>query len=300
MTNPVASLRPYRTAVFDNARWARFEPRPDDIFVCTPPKCGTTWTQTIVHSLLWPDGDGPVPVMTVAPWLEAEFHPIDGLLERLAAQTHRRSVKSHTPADGLPFFDDAKYIFVARDGRDAFMSMCHHREVMKTEVVGALNARALADGVPPMPPWDGDVRAFFAHWIEDRSLIAHVATFWERRRQPNLLLVHYNDLKADLSGEIRRIARFLETPVPESKWPAVVERCTFEAMKARGEEIGNFAIFDGGAKGFLFKGTNGRWRDVLTPEDLEVYAKRVSDLLSPAASDWLEHGRRGAEPSSAP
>lgn len=299
MATSVSPLRHYRNAVSDSARWADFVHRPDDIFVCTPPKCGTTWTQTIVHGLLWPDGDGPVPVMTVAPWLEAEFYPLDDLLTRLAAQTHRRSVKSHTPADGIPFFDDAKYIFVGRDGRDAFMSMCHHRDVMKAEVVGALNVRALADGVPPMPPWDGDVNAFFGNWIEGRSLVAHVATFWERRRRPNLLLVHYNDLKADLSGEMRRIARFLETPVPDSMWPAVVERCTFEAMKARGEQIGTFAIFDGGAKGFLFKGTNGRWRDVLTPAELELYAKRVSDLLSADAAAWLEHGRRGAEPSLA-
>jgi aryl sulfotransferase len=289
-------LRSYRTAVFDNARWARFEPRPDDIFVCTPAKCGTTWTQAIVHSLLWPDGDGPVPVMTVAPWLEAELYPLDEILARLAAQTHRRSIKSHTPADGIPFFDDAKYIFVGRDGRDAFMSMCHHREIMRRDVVGALNARALADGVPPMPPWDGDVRGFFAHWIEDRSLIAHVATFWERRRLPNLLLVHYNDLKADLSGEMRRIARFLDTPVPEAKWPAVVERCTFEAMKARGEEIGTFAAFDGGAKSFLFKGTNGRWRDVLTPAELAAYERRVAELLPSDAVAWLARGRHPAMP----
>jgi aryl sulfotransferase len=297
MTKPAAALRPYRSAVSDNARWARFEPKPDDIFVCTPPKCGTTWTQTIVHSLLWPDGNGPLPVMTVSPWLEAEFHPLDELMTRLAAQTHRRSIKSHTPADGIPFFDDAKYIFVARDGRDAFMSMCNHRQVMKAEAVDALNSRALADGVPPMPPWDGDAHAFFSGWIADGSVLAHVATFWERRLQPNVLLVHYSDLKADLAGEMRRIARFLDIALPEAKWPAVVERCTFESMRARGDEIGTFALFEGGAKSFLFMGTNGRWRDVLTAAELETYAKRASDFLTADAAAWLEHGRRSAEPS---
>ena len=55
----ISSLRPYRNAVFDHRRWAGFEPRPGDIFVCTPPKCGTTWTQAIVASLLWPDGKAP-------------------------------------------------------------------------------------------------------------------------------------------------------------------------------------------------------------------------------------------------
>ncbi len=52
-------MRVYRNAVMDNARWTGFEPRPDDIFVCTPSKCGTTWMQTIVASLLWPDGNFP-------------------------------------------------------------------------------------------------------------------------------------------------------------------------------------------------------------------------------------------------
>jgi aryl sulfotransferase len=290
---PIASgsLRPYRTAVFDNRRWARFEPRADDIFVCTPPKCGTTWTQTIVHSLLWPRGDGPRPVMTVSPWIEAEFHPLDEMMARLDAQTHRRSLKSHTPADGIPFFDDARYIFVGRDGRDAFMSMCNHLESMKKEMVDALNVRALADGVPPMPGWQGDVHAFFAGWIAEASLLAHVASYWERRGAPNLLFVHYNDLKADLAGEMRRIAEFLGIVVSEDAWPDVVARCTFESMRARGDEIGTFALFEGGAKSFLFRGTNGRWRDVLSPGELAAYERRAAEILPPDAARWLEQGR---------
>ncbi len=52
----------YRTPVYDNRRWRRFESRPGDIFVCTPAKCGTTWAQTIVANLLFPDGELPGPV----------------------------------------------------------------------------------------------------------------------------------------------------------------------------------------------------------------------------------------------
>jgi len=292
MPLPIDTLKPYRTAVFDNRRWAKVAPRPDDIFVCTPPKCGTTWTQTIVNSLIFPDGNSPGPVMTVSPWLEAEFIPLDEMMARLDAQTHRRSIKSHTPADGIPWFGGAKYIFVGRDGRDAFMSMCNHRAVMKEEAVDALNQRAVADGVPPMPPFDGDVHGFFADWIEDASVLAHVATYWQRREAPNLLFVHFADLKTDLAGEMRRIADFLEISVPMGNWPAVVERCTFEAMRARGDEIGTFALFEGGAKSFLFKGTNGRWRDALTADEIATYAKRVAELMSPDAAGWLERGRR--------
>jgi aryl sulfotransferase len=61
MSVSIESLLPYRTPVADNSRWAGFSPRPNDIFICTPAKCGTTWTQAIVASLLWPDGDIPEP-----------------------------------------------------------------------------------------------------------------------------------------------------------------------------------------------------------------------------------------------
>ena len=287
----VSALTPYRSVISDNRRFARFDPRPDDIYVCTPPKCGTTWTQTIVHSLMWPDGDGPLPVMTVAPWLEAQFNPLDETLERLAAQTHRRQIKTHTPADGIPFLADAKYIFVARDGRDAFMSYCHHFEVFKKEVRESLNERALQDGVPPMPQWDGDVHGFFAKWLEQAAVFHHVRTFWELRHRPNLLFVHYNDLKRDLAGEMRRIAEFLDIEVTPAQWPAVVERCTFDAMKARGEEIGTFWNFEGGVQSFLFKGTNGRWKDVLTEVELAAYERKVSEILPAECARWLAEGR---------
>ena len=294
MARPGEPLRPYRTVTTDTRRWERFVHRPGDIFVCTPPKCGTTWTQTIVISLLWPDGDAPDSVMTLSPWLDAEFYPIDEILTRLERQKHRRCIKTHTPADGFPMWDDAKYVFVARDGRDAFMSFCHHREVFAEDVRVSLNRRALEDGVPPMPKWDGDVHGFFASWLADASLLHHVATFWKLRAAPNLLLVHYNDLKRDLGAEMRRIAEFLGIEVPAAKWPAVVERCTFESMKSRGEQIGSFGNFSGGVQSFLFKGTNGRWRDVLTEAELATYRKRVADFLPDEAARWLESGRGGA------
>ncbi len=286
----VSALRPYRTPIFDNRRWANFEPRPGDIFVCTPPKCGTTWTQTIISSLLWPDGDAPGPVLAISPWIEFELMPIEAVLGTLQAQMGRRFIKSHTPADGIPFFPDAKYVVVGRDGRDAFMSLCNHMERFKA--LDHLNARASADGVQPLPNWDGDVHGFFQRWLEEPMHLEHLSSFWARRSDPRLYFLHYNDLKADLAGEMRHLGDWLGIAVPEAKWPAVVERCTFEAMRERGSEIGPFEFaFEGGAKGFLFKGTNGRWRDVLTPHELAAYARRVREFAPPNAAAWIEHGR---------
>jgi len=286
-----SKLTPYRSAVDDNSHWADFEPRSGDIFVCTPAKCGTTWTQTIVASLLWPDGPAPAPVMQLSPWIEFKVMPHELVRATLEAQTHRRFMKSHTPADGIPFFSDAKYLVVGRDGRDAFMSLCNHVERFK--LMRDLNDRAVADGLPPMPPWTGDVHAFFASWLEQASHFQHLGSFWARRGDPRVLLLHYNDLKADLAGEMRRIAAFLGIDVPAARWPAVVERCTFEGMRARPAEIGDLDFaFEGGLKGFLFKGTNGRWRDVLTAAELDAYAKRAAELVPPDAAAWIERGGR--------
>jgi aryl sulfotransferase len=287
----VSLLRPYRWAVSDNHRWERFACRPGDIFVCTPPKCGTTWMQTILAGLLWPDGDVPGQVMTISPWIDANFFPIDEILVRLEAQSHRRFIKTHTPVDGIPWFDRASYIVVGRDGRDAFMSLCHHYERFKGAVREELNARAAMDGVPPMPGWDGDVHRFFGTWLKEAVMFHHIASFWRNRGNSNLAFVHYNDLKADLAGEMSRVAAFLGIEVPASKWAAAVERCAFESMRARGDEIGSFWNFEGGAQSFLFKGTNGRWRDALRAEELAAYARRTAELLPADAAIWLERGR---------
>ncbi len=287
--------RRYVSAVDDTARWDGFKSRPGDVFVCTPAKCGTTWMQAIVASLLWPDGDPPGPVLAISPWIEMQIVPAHEMHAILEAQTHRRFMKTHTPADGIPWFDDARYIFVARDGRDAFMSLCHHVEVFRDELRDTLNAQA-PEGVPQLPVWDGDVHAFFARWLDDELFFPHLATYWKARHRPNLLLVHYNDLKADLAGEMRRVAAFIGADVPESRWPEVVARCTFERMRESETRIGAVdMVFKGGLKSFVFKGTNGRWRDVLTADELAAYDRRVAAALTPDCAAWMEHGRRALE-----
>ena len=285
-------MRVYRNAVMDNARWAGFEPRPDDIFVCTPSKCGTTWMQTIVANLLWPEGDIPGTVVNgISPWIEAKFMPAEAMHAMLRAQTHRRAMKSHSPADAIPWFPQAKYITVGRDGRDAFMSWCNHVQRMK--MIDMLNAQAAKEGVRPILKFDGDYHSFFRAWLEEENNFFEViGSFWARRAEPNLLFVHYNDLKADFGGEMRRVAEFLDIQIPESKWAAVIDRCTFESMRrVEGDADPMQMAFEGGIKGFIFKGTNGRWRDVLTDDEVAAYRKRAAETLPDDAAQWIEFGR---------
>ena len=90
-----SQLKVYKDGSTDNARWERFTHRAGDIVVATPAKCGTTWTQTIVASLLFPKGDCPQPVVIIAPWVDGRIEPIE--------RRHGASRSSGTP----PFHEDA-------------------------------------------------------------------------------------------------------------------------------------------------------------------------------------------------
>jgi aryl sulfotransferase len=280
----------YRHFVSDSRRWTGFEHRPGDIFVCTPPKCGTTWTQTIVAMLLFPDGNLPAPVVELAPWLDARFNPLEETIASLDGQGHRRSIKTHTAADGVPWWPDAFYIVVGRDGRDAFMSFVNHMASLRKDRIAELIESAVADGIDidPSPP-PSDIHEFFAGWLESGDLFHFVSTYWQLRDQPNVLFVHYDDLKADLEKEIRRIASFLGIAVNENHLPGILERCSFDWMKTNSDRIGDFQhLFEGGGQSFFFKGTNGRWRDVLTAAELARYESRSREAMPQDLKTWLD------------
>jgi aryl sulfotransferase len=208
----------------------------------------------------------------------------------LAAQTHRRAMKSHMPADAIPWYPQAKYITVGRDGRDAFMSWCNH--VSRMKMIDAMAAQAESEGLPVPAKFDGNYRAYFRHWVaNENNFFEVVSSYWAIRDRPNLLFAHYNDMKADLEGEMRRVAEFLEIDVPAAKWPQVVERCTFESMRNSKNVADLDRMFEGGVQGFIFKGTNGRWREVLGDEEVELYRKQVAATLSDECARWVEGGR---------
>jgi len=283
--------REFRRAIEDSLRWRNFEHRPDDIFISTPPKSGTTWMQGIVSWLLWPAGNAPDDGRGRSPWIDARFVPLDDLLAQLDAQEHRRYIKTHSPADCVPIFEECKYITVYRDGRDALMSWANHRGAMRSELVDFLNASALDEGLPPLPSWDGDMDELFDQWSTDCSPITHLASWWPLRKEGFAFFMHYNDLKADLEGEMRRFAVFLDIEVPENLWPETVKRCGLSVMREEARSNGRVdKVFENGVDAFFDKGTNGRWRDVLTQAQLDRYAALVANELPADAALWLESG----------
>ena len=125
----------YQNFMVDSARWDDFKFRDGDIIISTPPKSGTTWTQMILALLIFQKPELDEPLTALSPWLDMAAAPIETVLAQLEAQTHRRFIKTHTPLDGLPYHENVTYLCVARDPRDAFMSMDGHHKNMRPEFI---------------------------------------------------------------------------------------------------------------------------------------------------------------------
>jgi aryl sulfotransferase len=305
MTDAMAwptKTRELRNHHMDSTIWDRFAFRDDDVIVGTYGKSGTTWTQQILTQLVFAGAEG-VPVHEISPWLDLRIMPPD-TLDRLEAQQHRRIVKTHLPLDALTFSPKAKYLYIARDGRDVVWSLYNHHANANDLWYQALNDTPGRVG-PPISRPDPDIRNYFRTWLEQDgapfwSYWDNIATWWAARHLPNVRMVHFNALKADLGGEMRRIAAFLECEIPEDRWPAILEHCTFDYMKAHAENVAPLggAIFEGGAQTFINKGVNGRWRDVLTAKDCTDYEQRALAELGPECAHWLATGEVEAAPGA--
>jgi aryl sulfotransferase len=286
------------SSYFDSTRWNVFEARDGDIVIATWGKSGTTWMQQIVAQLvLGPDaglvGGG------VSPWLDMRTQPFEPMLAALESQTHRRFIKTHLPLDALVFSPKLKYIYVGRDARDIIWSLYNHVTSYTDGFLDALNSPPGLPGQPVVRP-ECDVREFYLQFLETGeatgfsgfpSLWRHTQDWWNARSLPNVLLVHFANLKADLRGEMERIADFIDIGVKPAAWPTLVERCGFEHMKREAAAVDSLAMtFNGGGNTFIHKGTNGRWKDVLSAEEIARCDEVAAKHLTPECAHWLKTG----------
>ena len=233
----------------------------------------------------------------MSPWVDLRVPPKQVKLPEIEAQTHRRFLKTHLPVDALAYSPKAKYIYIGRDGRDVVWSMYNHHANANEAWYDALNNTPGRVG-PPIERPPASVRQYYLDWLEKDGhpfwpFWENMRSWWAIRDLPNLMLLHFSELKADMPAQIRRIAAFLEIPIDESKFDAIVEHCTFDYMKrhaVKSVPLGG-AFWDGGAQTFIHQGKNGRWRDLLTDEDIQVYERRAAEELGPECAAWLASGR---------
>ena len=151
---------------------------------------------------------------------------------------------------------------------------------------------------PPIDRPDPDINRYFDRWLAEDgfpfwSFWENIASWWEIRDLSQVRLIHFANLKADLEGEMRALADFLEIDIPEADWPRIVHHCTFDYMKAHADQVAPLggAIFDGGGASFINKGVNGRWQGVLRPEQVAAYEAMALERLGPDCARWLATGQ---------
>lgn len=291
----------YQNHTIDGDRWQHFVPRAGDIVVATSYRSGTTWMLGIVHQLLFLGQPKPV---NHEYWLESRRQPLDQMLATLDAQAHPRLLKTHLPLDGLPYHPQVKYIVVGRDARDVFMSLWNQYSHYTPRLYALFNDAPgrVGDPLPLCPqnihecwhnwmtrgwfPWEREGYPFWGN-------LRHTQTWWDYRSLENILFVHFNDLLQDLAGEIGRVADFLGITVAEAELATLCQAVSLNTMRQEGERLypGLEEVMQGGVQTFYFKGTNGRWKEILSAAEVALYHEAVQRVLTLECAAWLQHGR---------
>jgi hypothetical protein len=311
MADPLVPGPRYRSIVADSARWDGFAIRPGDIVISTPSKCGTTWTQMLCALLIFDGPAFPAPLDEVSPWLDMCTRPLAEVTTDLAAQTHRRFIKTHTPLDGLPLHPDVTYLVVGRDPRDVAISFEHHVANVDFEHFLQLRAAAIGNAdlaeFPEDPAPSEDPAERFRIFVTDdapggggpptlASMLQHLDTAWQRRGDPNVFLFHYADLKADLAGELLRLAGVLGIASSPDRARELAAEASLARMRERAAEVAPTASQGTwkDVRAFFRSGGTGEWRERVSASDLAAYEARVAQLVSPELAAWAHGGRRAS------
>ena len=277
--------------------------RDGDIWISVPVKSGTNWMMNIVHQLLT-GGDADFDsIYGVVPWpelVERPGQPQREVLDRLAAMPAgtRRVFKSHSAPPELPFIKkagqgpDVKYIAVCRNPEESLVSF---------KIFLEKHTDAFYDlwKVPRAALTRPDFATFYREVVEAKGMqgmfFGFVAGWWPLRHQPNVLLLHYADIKRGGAKILRRISDFLGTTPTEAQWATVEKHASFEWMKTNQTKFETFPrsvvpILESGA--MIRKGQTGAaHEDGMTNEistQLRAFGAKI--VTDPVALAWLYEG----------
>lgn len=295
MSTPAQILAPatrtYSGDITRPERWATWVPNKGDILVCTPSKCGTTWTQTILAMLIHGGADLPAKLPVLSPWVDADLGvSATDVAAALAAQTGRRVVKTHTPADGFPIWDDVTVISVYRHPLDVFFSL--HKHVANRTNPGDLNpmnqpvARAIRSYV--IDPSDN---------TSDEDNLTSLATHYTQTalsgRLPDLKAFHYFNMIRDGRGAVQALAKAAGIDADDRVIDIVTKATAFGAMRAKASDYAPVAGtgFWKSEENFFDSASSRKWEGQLSTEEFELYSERLAELIPDTrARAWLEDG----------
>ena len=271
-----------------------------DIVVADPFKAGTTWTQRILQQIL-DDGEEPDQGLAeTSPWLDSSWGDHARMLALLDEQRRsgrRRMMKSHLPADAIPIAKEARYLFVGRNGKDigaSFHNYLFHFSPETMATINRIHAEWSGDPTPLVIP--ERMRDFFDRWLERDGygccdLFDVVRSWWRLRNEPNVLLVHYAQLRRDLRGQVVRLATFIGVDPGTLRIDRILEHCSYEYMRTRAEQLAPFGgkhMTD--SSSFFQKGPRRDYRVELSREQIERFDRRAVERLGSECARWLETG----------
>ena len=204
--------------------WQRgldYKPDPTDVFIVTPPKCGTTWMQQIVHGLRTRGSMDFDEISRVVPWINmAHDIGIDIYAPQVA---YPRAFKTHSNLSEVP--KGGKYIVIVRDPCDALVSDYHFMGDMffdKDSV--SLEAFAREDFIP------------------SRGVHKHILAFWDRRKDSDVLPLCFENMKADLARTVERVAEFIGIQLDDELRQIVLQQSDIKFMQEHKEQFEDHLI----------------------------------------------------------
>jgi hypothetical protein len=125
------------------------------------------------------------------------------------------------------------------------------------------------------------------------SMLHHLDTAWQIRREANVALFHYADLQADLEGELLRLARVLGIPCSPERARELAPEASLARMRERGADVAPNASQGTwkDVRAFFRSGGTGEWRERVSAADLAAYEARVGELVGPDLAAWVHCGR---------
>jgi len=220
----IAEMHERMQNFFTTEGWQRgldYKPAPTDVFIVTPPKCGTTWMQQIVHGLRTRGSMDFDEIGRVVPWINmAHYMGID----IHAPQTgNLKAFKTHSTLEEVP--QGGKHIVVLRDPKDALLSHYHFFEDFFFER-GSIDIETFAR----------------EHYIPGRDVYKHVLALWSQRNSENILPICFEYMKADLEDTIERVAEFIGIELDEELKQIVLRQSDIQFMQGHKEQFEDHLI----------------------------------------------------------
>ncbi|OAN68953.1 hypothetical protein A8B82_04580 [Sulfitobacter sp. EhC04] len=291
----MTSRKLYLGALTDNRRWDSIRIRPDDVIVASPPKCGTTWMQTIIALLFSGDPAVETEVALRMPWVDIRLRELPEVAARIEAMSHRRCLKSHTPMDGLPLDEQAHYICVFRHPLDAHFSYRKHLGNIPLHLLDFWYPEDDSDGITFRRFLDGGAEGFDTDAMPLAHILQHYKAAAALADRSNVSLFHYADMTRDLPGTFARVADLMGISHPAALMDSLIEAAGFDNMKAHAARYapGGGTGFMKSDSDFFHSATNGKWIGKLDDRELAAYDSMMDAHLGPQDRAWLEHGSQG-------